>query len=232
MTPALALVVLAATVVIGITCTWIALRRRAERASERAARLKEIAVRIDAAVSSIGDVVVPERVEERAAQAPAQTTHDVDEGLPGRLALLAAVDAGVQDARAGGRRLSAAIVRSADSQPRALAAEAHAVAEVPVYAVGPRAVALVLPGLGRADALGVLARIEARCPSSGRAVELEADEDAVELVTRLLAQTSAAGARDGGQAPDGARPASQGQAPGGARPASQGQAPGGARPVA
>ena len=68
-----------------------------------------------------------------------------------------------------------------------LAGVVHEVAHAEAYAVGPRAVALVLPGLGRADALGVLARIEAQCASSGRAVELEPREDAVEFAARLLA---------------------------------------------
>ena len=197
MTPGLALVVLAAAVALGLACAWIAVRRRAEREARRAARLAEIAARIDAAVSSIGEVGVSEPVEPRTAPTSGVTAPDVDDGLPGRLALLAAVDAEVHGARAEGRRLSAAVVRSADAEPRSLAAEAHAVAEVPVYAVGPRAVALVLPGLGRAEALGVLARIEARCASSGRAVELEAGEDAVELVARLLAQGSSGSVRQG-----------------------------------
>ena len=187
MTPCIALVVLAAAVAVGIACAWIAVRHRAEREARRAARLGEIAARIEAAVSSIGEVGVPAPAETRAAPRPVERARDVDDHLPGRSALLAAVDAQVHDARSGGGRLSAAVVRSADAEPRSLAAEAHAVADVPVYAVGPRAVALVLPGLGRADALGVLARIEARCASSGRAVELEAGEDAVELVARLLA---------------------------------------------
>ena len=68
-----------------------------------------------------------------------------------------------------------------------LAGVVHEVAHAEAYAVGPRSVALVLPGLGRADALGVLARIEAQCASSGRAVELEPREDAVEFAARLLA---------------------------------------------
>ena len=54
------------------------------------------------------------------------------------------------------------------------------------YEVGPRHVAIVVPGAGRAEALGLLARIQAACEATGDAVELEPDDDAVALVTRLL----------------------------------------------
>lgn len=187
MTPTVALVVLAVAVATGVACLWIAVGRRREREARRAERLGEIAARIDAAVASIGDVRVGPLAH---VAAPAEPAPAVDEDLPGRAALLQAAAATIDDVRHRGRRLSAAVVRAPGGEPRHLAAEAHAVAEVPVYAVGPHSVALVLPDLGRADALGVLARIEARCPSSGKAVELEPGEDAVELVARLLAQGS------------------------------------------
>lgn len=185
MSPSIALVVLAVAVAVGVACVWIALRRRAEWEARRAARFAELAARIGAAVSSIDGVRVVPFAHVDTPRPPAQ---DVDEGLPGRAALLRAAATQVGDARLGGRRLSAALVRTAAAGARELAVEAHAVADVPAYAVGPQAVAIVLPGLGRADALGLLARIEARCPSSGKAVELEPGEDAVELVARLLTQ--------------------------------------------
>ncbi len=71
---------------------------------------------------------------------------------------------------------------------------ADAVREVagrPAYAVGPAASAFTLPGLGRADGLGTLARIESRLPSTGRAVEWRPGETAVELVARLLGEPGA-----------------------------------------
>lgn len=184
MTPNVALVLLVLAVAVGVACLWAALRRRAVRAARRAELLAGIAARIEAAVASIGSVRVGPVEHVAAAEPPAP---DVEDGLPGRSALLRAVAATIDDARLAGGRLSAAVVRAAGAEQRELAAEALAVAEVPVYAVGPRSVALVLPDLGRADALGVLARIEARCPSSGKAVELEPGEDATELVARLLA---------------------------------------------
>lgn len=191
MTLPAALAILAVSVALGIACAWLALRRRAEREERRAARLREVAKRIDAAVSSIGDVAVAD-TDGPAVPVAGAAAPQAGDGLPGRAALLAAVGAQVRDARSAGLRLSAAVVRSLDAEPRELAVEARTVAEVDAYAVGPRAVALVLPGLGRADALGVLARIEARCPSSGKAVELEPGEDAVDLVARLLARGSGA----------------------------------------
>ena len=192
MTLPVALAILALSVSLGIACAWLALRRRAEREQRRAVRLREVATRIDAAVSSIGDIAVADNTDGPAVPVAGATAPQAGDGLPGRAALLAAVGAQVRDARSAGLRLSAAVVRSSDAGPRELAVEARTVADVDAYAVGPRAVALVLPGLGRADALWVLARIEARCPSSGKAVELEPGEDAVELVARLLAQGSGA----------------------------------------
>lgn len=186
MSPSIALAVLAVALALGVVCLGVALRRRAEREKLRAKRLAEIAARIDAAVDSIRDVTLG-AFEHRALPRPHAPGTAVGD-LPGRTALLDAARAHVHDARSCGRRLSAAVLRAAHAEPRELAVEAHAVAEVDAFAVGPRAVALVLPGLGRAEALGVLARIEARCPSSGKAVELEPDEDAVELVARLLSQ--------------------------------------------
>lgn len=194
MSVGIALVVLAAAVAVGIACAWIAVRRRQDREAHRAARLREVVARIEAAVSSIGEVAISRpAAEERAAATAGGTPPEAGNGLPGRAALLGAVGAQVRVARSNGGRLSAAVVRSADAETAELAVETQAVADVDAYAVGSRAVALVLPGLGRADALGVLARIEARCPSSGKAVELEPGEDAVELVARLLSQGSGAG---------------------------------------
>lgn len=108
------------------------------------------------------------------------------DGLPGRAALVEALSERVAQARADGSRIAAAVVRSGADDATALARSVKAVVDAPVYAVGTRAVALLLPGLGRADALGVLARIEATCRTTGRAVELEQGEDGVELLARLM----------------------------------------------
>ncbi len=106
-------------------------------------------------------------------------------GSRGRTALLDALSDAVDRARADGTRLSLACVSSGSSAV-ALADAVSTVTGTRAYEVGPRNVAIVVPGAGRADALGLLARIQAACGASGDAVELEPDEDAVALLTRLL----------------------------------------------
>ena len=169
---------------------WLGRRRRNERDARRIEALTAVAERIDAAVSSLGDTTASlsaDHLPVRRAVSGGPTPL-VGDGLPGRAALLDAVADAVDQSRAQRSRLSAAVVRaSGERDAVTLAGVVHEVTHAEAYAVGPRAVALVLPGLGRADALGVLARIEAQCSSSGRAVELEPREDAVEFAARLLA---------------------------------------------
>ena len=188
MDPTVALVVLGFAALVVVLATLVVARTRRARAARRVAALVEVADRIDAAVSSLGGLTPVGGLE--APAVPAEVTAPappVEGTLPGRAGLLWAIATGIADARSRGLRLAAAVVRSGDGDTSSLAAHARSVADVPVYAVGPSAVALVLPGLGRADALGLLARIEAECPSSsGKAVELGPDEDAVALATRLL----------------------------------------------
>jgi hypothetical protein len=159
-------------------------RRRAKRAAERIAALAEVARRVDAAVASIEEVPVvpPARV---------WAIHAVEDGTApkskGRVALVDAVEAAVVRARADGSRLAIGLVGTDGELTAALEKRVRDVAGVPVYSVGTRSVALVLPGVGRAGALGVLARIQAACAVTGRAVELSTGEDATELIVRLLA---------------------------------------------
>jgi len=187
----LGVVALAASVILLVASH----RRHRASARRRLEALAEVAARIDRAVASLGELAMlsshepPDAAPPSAAPAPI-----VEADLAGRAGFLQELVSDVAGAHSQGDRLAAAVVRSEDGDAAALARDARSVADVPVYTVGPRAVALVLPGLGRADALGVLARIETRRPSSGRAVELESGEDAVELAARLL----------GGQAPHGA----------------------------
>ena len=169
---------------------WLGRRRRSERDARRIAALTAVAERIDAAVSSLGETTATRSAEHLPVRRPVPGAPAplVDDGLPGRAALLDAVADAVDQSRAQRSRLSAAVVRvTGEKDAGTLAGVVHEVAHAEAYAVGPRSVALVLPGLGRADALGVLARIEAQCSSSGRAVELEPREDAVEFAARLLA---------------------------------------------
>lgn len=187
MSPGIALIVLAVAALAGITILVVASRRRrVARARRRLDALTEVAARIDRAVASLGELALISPHDSVAAAPPSPTPAPlVEDDLAGRAGLLRELTLDIA-AHAQGDRLAAAVVRSEHGDAATLAHDARSVAGVPVYTVGPRAVALVLPGLGRADALGVLARIETRCPSSGRAVELESGEDAVELAARLL----------------------------------------------
>ena len=189
----IALSVLAVAALAAIAILVVASRRRhVARARRRLEVLTEVAARIDRAVASLGELTMLSSHDPTdAAPTSSHPAPLVEDDLAGRAGLLQELALDVADAHSQGDRLAAAVVRSEDGDAATLARDARSVADVPVYTVGPRAVALVLPGLGRADALGVLARIETRCASSGRAVELESGEDAVELAARLL----------GGQAP-------------------------------
>lgn len=188
MTLGLAIVVLAVTALAIVAILAVVSRRRqVARARRRLEVLTEVAARIDRAITSLGEVEVrPAWDPVGDAPLSSEPAPLVEDELAGRVGLLRELEVDVPGAHSQGDRLAAAIVRSEDGDAAALARDARSVAGVPVYTVGPRAVALVLPGLGRADALGVLARIETRRPSSGRAVELESGEDAVELAARLL----------------------------------------------
>jgi hypothetical protein len=175
---------LVATVVVAL-----ALRRRARHSTRRDTRLTTVAKRIDDAVASVRP---PNEHIEHVSPLPPGPAPMVGEALPGRAALVDAVASGVVVARTDGGRLAAALVRAPGAEDaEKLGREVREVAGVTAYAVGPHSVALVLPGLGRADALGLLARVEARCPSTGLAVELEPGEDAAELVCRLLGSAAA-----------------------------------------
>jgi hypothetical protein len=191
----IALTVLAVAALAASVILLVASRRRhVARARRRLEALTEVAARIDRAVASLGELtMLSDEPADAASPSPAPAPL-VEDDLAGRAGLLQELALDVAGALSQGDRLAAAVVRCEDGDAATLARDARSVAGVPVFTVGPRAVALVLPGLGRADALGVLARIETRCPSSGRAVELESGEDAVELAARLL----------GGQAPHGA----------------------------
>lgn len=182
-----ALVVVATVALVLLVVTGRRNARTRER--QRVEALARLGERIDAVLAPLrrSPVELPAPpVRPSAATAPV-----VADRLPGRAAFVDAVTAAVAAARASEGRLAAAfVVASGDTTSAELADCVRHHADAPVYAVGPSSVAVALPGLGRADALGVLARVEAAVASTGRAVELGPDEDAVELVARLL---SAAG---------------------------------------
>lgn len=181
MTAWLWLVLLAAVVAGVIAAGWAGRSRRIGTSRRRAEALADVARRIDAAV---GSLEVPAGAAQlRPAAAPAPPAPTLEGGTGGRAALVDRAVEQVAVVRAEGARLAAALVRTAPgTTPTAVAG----LVDVPVYVVGPDALAFLLPGLGRADALGVVARLEAHLAVSGRALELQPGESAAELVTRLL----------------------------------------------
>ena len=175
-------VVVGSAALVGACASIVARRRRAERVARRTAALAEVARRVDAAVSELEDLPI------RAAHpVPAAVARREAADRSGRAGFVADVDAAVGQARERGSRLALALVSAEEALAPPMTDALRRAAGVPVYASGTRSAALVLPGLGRAGALGVLARIQAECGLRGRAVELEPDEDATELVARLLA---------------------------------------------
>jgi hypothetical protein len=185
---ATAVVVAVAAALALVFAAWRLRRRRAARRARRFAALAATARRIDSAVASLPEPDVGTPIEREVTATPTTgPAPTVADGLPGRAALVEVLAERVAEARTDGSRIAAAVVRSGTVDATTLARDVRAVVDAPVYAVGTRSVALVLPGLGRADALGLLARIEAECHTSGRAVELEHGEDGVELLARLMA---------------------------------------------
>jgi hypothetical protein len=181
-----ALIVAVAATLLVVLVAWRARRRRAARRDRRLAALEATARRIDTAVGSLRELDLHDRDEPAPTIPRDGPPPPVADDLPGRAALVEALTTCVAEARSEGSRVAAAFVRSGADDATTLARHVRTVVDAPVYAVGTRAVAFVLPGLGRAEALGLLARIEAACHTSGRAVELEQGEDGVDLVARLL----------------------------------------------
>jgi hypothetical protein len=179
------LLVLAAAAVVLVVVAVTVRRRAIAREAQRAQELGRLAERLGLSLAQVHAPKFPPiepSIPEPGAVAPL-----VADRLPGRAAFLEAVAAEVERAKAGAARLTAALVRAGgDVDSGTLVVAVDEIAGRRAYAVGPSAVAFTLPGLGRADGLAALARIESRAPSSGRAVEWKPAETPVELVARLL----------------------------------------------
>jgi len=172
-----------ALVLIAVTVRRRAIAREARRVRE----LERLAERLELSLAQLHPPEFPPI--EPTAPGPGAIAPLVADRLPGRAAFLEAVTAEVERAQAGAARLTAALVRVAgDTDGGALVVAVDEITGRRAYAMGPSAVAFTLPGLGRADGLAALARIESRAPSSGHAVEWERAETPVELVARLLGE--------------------------------------------
>lgn len=166
----------------------VAVRRRAiARKTRRVQELGRLAERLERSLAELRPPRFPPI--EASTPEPGAVAPLVADRLPGRAAFLEAASAEVERAKAGAARLTAALVRVAgDTDSARLVVAVDEIAGRRAYAVGPSAVAFTLPGLGRADGLAALARIESRAPSKGHAVEWESGETPAELVARLLGE--------------------------------------------
>jgi hypothetical protein len=178
---------LAAAVLVLAALAFTARRRAVAREAVRVQTRARLAERLEASLHEIRTPKVPST--EPTVRPPRGVAPLVAERLPGRAALLEAVADEVARARAGRARLTVALVRIAgDATSPALFDAVRDATGRPAYAVGPSAAAFTLPGLGRAEGLAAVARIESRTASGGRAVEWQPDETAAELIARLLVE--------------------------------------------
>jgi hypothetical protein len=196
-TPVLVGLVVLGILVVAAVAVWAFRRRAIEQERRRVAALTTLAIRLREVSDSLE---APGAAAEPPPRPPTPLTA-VEPG--GRGAFIEALTEAVAHARADSSRLTAALVESDSTTSAALAGEVATVTGGDAYEVGARSVALVVPGAGRADALGVLARIQAACGATGNAVELEPGDDAVALATRLL---SSRGEDPVGGGPDGPPP--------------------------
>ena len=186
MSTGLALLGIVAAVGSLLGLAWLARGRRSAQRSRRLAALAEVAERVDAAIASLPEPRPAKPLEPAPPASSTKSPATADE-VPGRADLVDELRRAVDEARTNDARVTAAVVEATAELDAARAREVAATADRSVYLVGPRSLALVLPGLGRAAALGVLARIQATHGMQGRVVELEPGETAVEFAARLLA---------------------------------------------
>lgn len=204
MTPALAVAVAVASVALAAAALLAArARRRARaRADRRAAALERLAAAMHRAAAGLDGAVARADVRPRVTLTPpviATPAVDPATGLPGRSAFVEALQLRVAEARHADARLGLGLVLVTgagtgldDALRRAATAMRDAAPEGEPYRTGEHALALLLPGTGRAGTLATLARIEALLAGhpavSARAVELEPNEDAIALLARAAAQ--------------------------------------------
>ncbi len=204
MTPA----VVAAVAVAGAALAAVALlaaraRRRARaRAGRRAAALERLADAMHRAAAGLEGAVARADVRPRVTLAtPVTATPALDPstGLPGRSAFVQALQLRVAEARRSDARLGLGLVLVTgagtgldDALGRVATAMRAAAPEGEPYRTGEHALALLLPGTGRAGTLATLARLEAVLAGqpavASRAVELEQGEDAISFLARVAGE--------------------------------------------
>jgi hypothetical protein len=183
-----------ATIVVAAAAASVARSRRLAQRARRVAALTTVAERLEAALETLRSARPPSSEDLPAtAVTPSSPAPLIGGTLPGRAALLDALGRAIEHARKEGTRLTAAVVQTEEEVEDVLGTELSATANAQIYLIGPRSVALVLPDLGRAAALGVLARIQAAHGLRGRVVELDDGETAAELAARLLGSAPSGG---------------------------------------
>jgi GGDEF domain-containing protein len=204
-TTAIALAV--AAVALAATALLVArARRRARRATRRrTVALERLAATMARAADELDDAVA--RADSRSwativVEPSSAAPLDPATGLRGRSGFVDGLRRAVDEARADDSRLALALIAIGGSGT-ALDAAVGRIAEAArssapsaeVFRAGERALALLLPATGRAEALAVIARTEAAVrdapPVAARAVELAPGEDAIAFLARLLADDDA-----------------------------------------
>jgi GGDEF domain-containing protein len=199
-TPAVAVAVAGALAVLAAAALATRARRHARaRADRRAAALERLAAAMHRAAAGLDGAVTRADVRPQitlTAPAAAAPAIDPATGLPGRSAFVQALQLCVAQARHDDTRLGLGLVLVTgagtgldDALGRAAAAMREAAPQGAAYRTGEHALALLLPGTGRAGTLAALARLEAVLAGdpevSSRAVELEPGEDAISFLARI-----------------------------------------------
>lgn len=187
--------VVLAVIVVGVIARA---RRRARRERRRVAALTALAETMGTLSARLRDAYVPRPRDDPHATASPSTSSRIG-GLPGREALLDHLADRIDATRASGSRLVLVVITvdregASDAKIEAAATTLSTLASEPVHRVGDARLAVVLPGRGRAEALALIARVEAelreRRPGSppvvvtSVAVERERGDDAIAMLAR------------------------------------------------
>jgi GGDEF domain-containing protein len=178
-------------------------RRRARaRAERRAAALERLAGAMHRAAAGLDGAVTRADLRPRVTlTTPGTAAPAVDPatGLPGRSAFVQALQLRVAEAKHADERLGLGLVLVSgsgtaldDALGRVATVLRDAAPEGEPYRTGEHALALLLPGTGRAGTLAALARVEAALGGqpavASRAVELEPGEDAISFLVRVAGE--------------------------------------------
>lgn len=180
-------------------------RRAVSVAQRRRAALERVAASLEHAAAEL-DTPLATRPRSPTLQSVGganASPADPTTGLPTRAALVDALVKHVDEARTSGGRLGLALVSvtgpglGESAIAEVAAAVPSAGDEIEAFRVGEHVLALVLTGRGRAAVMAAVARLEAGFRAgpklSATVVELEAGEDAAELLARATLESRSRG---------------------------------------